>query len=247
MAGEASGAFGELFEILDGSPTEIVLSETPDTYAKWVTASPGLMSPTGLVLFESGALDTWGAAIGYPTGAKVAHSGRDWIATDLEYAAYDPETTYSATDTCSYGGYDWVCILESTANPPEADSLYWEVENLAEEPAAESTFWTDAGERGDRLVIQEGGYGTYRIFAAISSESDPPGAFTWAVHKNDELVLQMLASAVAVAGIRYPMTATGLIKLSPGDYVELGVSGSEGSETITLHCVSFSLERIYED
>ena len=249
MVNEASGAHGEVFEILDGSPTEIVLSATPGTYAKWISGSQGLIGSQGLVGFESNALDTWSALTRYPVGSAVSHGGHDWTSIEASLDAWAVDTTYAADALVSKGGEDYVSLAADNVghDPAEAGSDWWALGNLNQEPTAESTYWTDNGERGDRLVIQEGGTGVYRVFANISAEGDPPTTFTWGVHKNNTLILQMLSSAVAVEGIRYPLTITGLVRLIPGDFLELAVSGSAGSETVTIYCLEFSIERISED
>lgn len=246
---EASLAHGEVFEILDGTPTDIVLSATPGTYAKWISGSPGVIDSSGLVKFESNALSTWSATTRYPLGSKVSHSGHDWTSIEAGLDAWVIDTTYAADATVKYGGEDYVSLAADNVGntPSECGSDWWACANLNQEPSAESAYWSDSGERGDRLVIQEGGKGTYRVFANISAESTPPTTFTWGVHKNNALVLQMLSSAVAVEGIRYPIAITGLVKLISGDFIELAVAGSVGSETVTIHCLEFSIERISED
>jgi hypothetical protein len=249
MGNEASGAHGEVFEILDGTPTEIALSATPGTYAKWVSGSQGLIGPSGLVKFEANDLDTWSALTRYLVGSKVSHGGHDWISIEADLDAWDIDTAYAADALVTKGGEDYVSLAADNVghDPAESGSDWWALGNLDQEPTEESTYWTDSGERGDRLVIQEGGAGTYRIFANISAEGDPPTTFTWGVHKNNALVLQMLSSAVAVEGIRYPLTITGLIRLLPGDVLELAVAGSAGSETVIIHCLEFSIERISKE
>ena len=243
---EAASAHGELYEIAGETPSTIETGDA-DVYVPWITGSQGLVDSRGLVRAEGDSLDTWSDAVGYAIGATVSHSSHNWIHIAQEYDAYDPSTTYSPDDTCTYGGYDWICLVEATGILPESGSTYWAVDGIADEPDEETDYWTDLGPRGDRLIIDEDGAGIYRVSARILFTGTADSVFTWAIHKNDTADAKLLAAITAVDGVEHTAVIQGLTRLAAGDILDLRVAGSVGTETVTILSISLTAERIYEE
>lgn len=245
MAGEASGAFGELYDVLGTS--EIATGDA-GVYSPVVSCLIGLMSPSGLVLPTTNDLDTWSETARYPVGSVVSHDGSNWTAIEAGLDAWVIDTTYAADATVIYGGEDYVSLAaDNVGHPPdERGSDWWALANLNQEPAAESDYWEDSGLRGDGFEIQEGGRGTYRLLASVFFTGDAASVFTWAIFRNGSVIAKTARAVTAVDTVQHSAVMTGLVNLEVDDVVDLRVAGSVGSETITILAAHLSIERIFE-
>ena len=246
MGNEASGAFGELYEVAGGNHID---TAGAGEYAPWVSGLVGLVSPTGLVKPKADDLDTWSETARYPIGSVVAHSGSNWTAVEAGLDAWVIGTTYAADALVSKGGEDYVSLAADNVghDPAETGSDWWALANLNQEPDAESDYWDSAGLRGDSLVIQEGGQGTYRVEARVFFTGTAASVFTFAVFKNGSVVAKLVDAITAVDAIQHKAFISGLIQLSPDDVIDLRVAGSVGTEVVTILNAYLSIERIFEN
>jgi hypothetical protein len=241
---EASSAHGEMYDIT-GSNT--ITTTTKDLPYPIVTATPGIIGARGLVRFDTQDREGWLVTDRYSYGQMVAHSSKNWLCKAAGYTAWAAATTYTIGQTCSYGGHDWTALGTTKGNIPEVGSAYWVDATIGQEPGVVATFWTDSGLRGDCLVIQPGGAGTYRVSARVFFTGTAASVFTWQIFKNTVAQAKLKSLVTAVSGVEHTAIVQGLLELADGDVVDLRVAASVGGETVTILGASLDIVRIYEN
>jgi hypothetical protein len=245
MGNEASGAYGELYEVAGGNHID---TAGAGEYAPWVSGVVGLISPTGLVRTEADDRDTWSETARYPLGSVVAHDGSNWTAIEAGLDAWAIGTTYAADALVTQGGENYVSLAADNVghDPAEPGSDWWALANLNQEPSAESDYWEDSGLRGDCLVIQEGGRGTYRLTASVFFTGDASSVFTWKIFKNGTAIAKTARAVMASESGQHGVSLAGLANLEDDDVIDLRVAGSVGTEVVTILNAYLSIERIFE-